>query len=404
MKNENRENIVHIKPVVVAEQGHSGNVTEIKIQKQEKTLQQKLTMYGIVTLVILLMGYAQLKVGLRTEMKILKIHNSEGANNNRFQVFGKNCLRYGKDGMALLDSDMEEKWNAAYQISNPIVAMQGNSLAVGDRNGNQIIVADTNGVKGKIYTSLPIEKISVSNQGIVLAQVKDSTSSQIICYDSIGNILMEHQVSVNVLGYPLDSAISYDGKMIMVTYLQYKDGELVGNYVCYSLDNTEATGEERIVTQGKLPGVVLPSTYFLDKNKAVVIGDDRVLFVDVVANADTKEVLLDSEIASVSYSEKYIALCAKSNDGLNESRLLVYNSNGSMLCDVTFEGSYTEIVIVDNIVMLYESETCKIYSVNGTEVFDGEFSNEIVDMFPVDIFNKYLIIGKDNIVDVRLKR
>lgn len=404
MENKNKDNVVHIKPVVVAEHNGDGQLKEFKTQKPPKTTKQKAVIWGVIIVMIALMGYAQIKIGIRTEMKIVKIHDSEGSNNNRFQVFGDNYLRYGKDGMALVDKDLHELWNVAYQISNPIIAMHGESLVVGDRNGNQIIVADKHGVKGEIYTNLPIEKISVSNQGIVLAQVKDGTSSQVICYDSVGTVLMEHQVSINVLGYPLDAAISYDGKKITVSYLQYTGGTLVGNYVSYSLGDMDAVGADRIITQGSVKGTVFPTTCFLDKNTSVVIGDDRLLFTDISSKGVAKEILLDSEIDSLVYNEEYIALCAKSNDGSNETRLLIYNANATRLCDVIFEGAYTNIKIVDKMVILYEGEQCKIFTVSGAEVFAGEYSAEIVDMFPVSNFNKYLIIGKDDIVDVRLMR
>ncbi len=404
MEKKNKDNIVHLKPVVVAQERGDGQLKEFTIPTPKKTRREKSLLIGVVITMIALAVYAQVKIGLRTEMKIVKIHNEEGANNNRYQAHGSYYLRYGKDGMALVDNKMQEIWNVAYQISNPINATQGDSLAIADRNGNHIIVANESGVKGEIYTNLPIEKISVSNQGIVLAQVKDTTSSQVICYDSVGNILMEHQVSVNVLGYPLDSAISYDGKNIMITYLQHSDGMLSGNYVCYSLEDPSAASVDRIIAQGSVQDTVLPTTCFLDKTIAVIVGDDRLLFIDTSLKVPEIEILLNGELDALSYNDEYIALVAKSNDGLNESRLLVYNSKGTLLCDVTFEGSYTNIKIVDKTVMLTEGEKCKIFSVSGAEIFNGEFNAEIVDMFPVSIFNKYLIVGKDDIVDVRLMR
>lgn len=405
MEKKNKGVLVHLKPVVAAERSPGQGITELHVKKDKKDKKDKIKIAIVIVVVLLLVGYAQVKLGIRTHMDVINIHNDEGANNNQYESFQGNYLRYGKDGMALVDAKMNEIWNVAYQISNPMVVKQGNALAVADRNGNQIIVVDADGIKGEIYTNLPIEKISVSNQGLVLAQVKDDTSSQILCYDNIGNIILEHQVSVNTMGYPLDAAISFDGTRMMVTYLNYSEGVIESSYKCYSLDNPDATGDDRVIASGEMKGTILPTTFFAGKTSAIVVGDDRIFFVDTdKRDAEHKEVLIENEISSIAFEGDYLAVATKSNDGLNESRLLIYNKDAKLTGDVSYEGSYTNIKIVDKTILLYEGERCKIFSIKGTEIFDGEYSGEIISIFPVSIFNKYLLIGKEDIVDVRLKR
>ncbi|MFR3390864.1 MAG: DUF5711 family protein [[Clostridium] scindens] len=45
------------------------------------------------------------------------------------------------------------------------------------------------GLKGEIHTTLPIEKINVSEQGIVGAILKNDASAKVMCYDTAGNVL-----------------------------------------------------------------------------------------------------------------------------------------------------------------------------------------------------------------------
>lgn len=45
-------------------------------------------------------------------------------------------------------------------------------FAIADVGGNTIMIFQKSGLKGEIETTLPIEKISVSNQGIVSAILK----------------------------------------------------------------------------------------------------------------------------------------------------------------------------------------------------------------------------------------
>ena len=114
----------------------------------------------------------------------------------------------------------------AYQIQNPVVDVNETSGAVADKGGNAILVFNEEGLRGEIETDLPIERISVSEQGIVSVILIDESSSQILCYDAAGNILVEHKTSVNGTGYPMDAALSPDGEILQVLYLYTQDGTI----------------------------------------------------------------------------------------------------------------------------------------------------------------------------------
>ena len=91
-------------------------------------------------------------------------------------------------------------------------------------------------------TTLPIEKISVSEQGIVSVIVKNEFDPSIICYDAAGNVLVELQASFEGEGYPVDVAISGDGEVMQVVYLCMKDA-VVSSKVSYY--NFGKKGEEK---------------------------------------------------------------------------------------------------------------------------------------------------------------
>ena len=64
------------------------------------------------------------------------------------------------------------------------------------------MVFSEEGLKGEIETTLPIEKIVISNQGIVSVLLRNETSPTIMTYDATGNILAEMQISTGTTGYP----------------------------------------------------------------------------------------------------------------------------------------------------------------------------------------------------------
>ena len=101
-------------------------------------------------------------------------------------MFGDFILKYTKDGVALVDQKGKELWNHSYQIKNPIIEINHEIAVIGDSGGNSIIVIDQKGIKGEIETTQPIEKLSVSQNGIVAAVLKDEVSPKVMCYDFDG--------------------------------------------------------------------------------------------------------------------------------------------------------------------------------------------------------------------------
>lgn len=52
------------------------------------------------------------------------------------------------------------------------------SAAVADKEGNDILVFQEDGLKGEVHTTMPIEKVSVSEQGIVECNIKKRYSNE----------------------------------------------------------------------------------------------------------------------------------------------------------------------------------------------------------------------------------
>ena len=101
-------------------------------------------------------------------------------------------MRYNRDGVVFLNKKNEEKWIQSTQLKNPIIEVKEKAFAVGDIGGNSILVFSEEGLKGEIETSLPIENMAISDQGIVTVLLKNETAPKIISYDAMGNVLVEH--------------------------------------------------------------------------------------------------------------------------------------------------------------------------------------------------------------------
>ena len=156
---------------------------------------------GVILLAAAAVG-VYLLVSLQTysRVRVTEVYENKGAANNSYEEFAEGLLKYSRDGISYLSQKGEEKWNYPYQIKSPMIEAGKESAVLADKGGNSIMIIQKDGVKGEIQTSMPIEKIAVSEQGIVGTILKSGLTMEIVCYDMAGNILVRHKTSPAEIG------------------------------------------------------------------------------------------------------------------------------------------------------------------------------------------------------------
>lgn len=397
MKNE-RNNIVHLRPVVPLDE------EQVVSNKNKKKLYKKYGMIGIAVMGIVV-GIWGLYMHMTTftNIQIVQVFEDISVENSSTQVFASGFLKYGKDGAAYINGDGESIWNHPYEMSTPIVLVMNESAVIADSGGNQIVVVDAEGIKGEFETYLPIEKVTVSGQGIVAVLMYDGASPQVVCYDAVGNILVEHKVSITETGYPVGLALSEDGQVLLITYLQVTETGFTSNYRYYSFSDNEL-GTENIIASGSEEGVVISQVQFLDSNTSVLISDKSMLiFEGVDTPVSVKEVNFVTTIESVFWGDGQLGLLLETSEE-NQRELRVYDDKGDVIISVQVDEEFQAADIVNQQVVVYGGEKCIIYSQNGVEKFNGVMGVELECVFPTSGMNKYILIGSDGMEEIRLVR
>ncbi len=395
---KNTDNIIHIRATVPLE----GEQTNGKINRKK----QIIGIVAIVSTVVLasvvgILAYMQMQT--YTDVKLIQSYGDVSVTNNRCEAFASGILRFGTDGVSYLDDEGAAIWNYSYEISNPIIETTATSAAIADIGGNLIVVMDESGVKGEIETVLPIEKVSVSEQGIVAVLVQDGSTPQVICYDAVGNILVEHKTSLSGTGYPIDMAMSKDGTILLVTYLQVSETGIVSSYVYYNFGDTDLVSGSQVAS-GEKSGTIIAETKFIDDETSVMITTEGLeIFVGTTEPELTYAISIEEEIQSVFYGEGQVGLIIENASGIGYE-VRVYNSLGEILVAEEYVGEYTSVDIIDNQIILYEGYSCLIYSMQGILKFQGEMTMDLAGVFPVVGINKYVIVGSNGMEEIRLVR
>lgn len=381
-------------------------VTEREIRaeliRQSRKRQQRIAIVCIIVVIVSVMTYLLVSLQTYTKVRVSDTYPEKGASDNSYVQFLDGVIKYSKDGIAYMDQTGKEVWNQSYQIKNPMLDVNNKSVAVADKDGNDILIFQEEGLKGEVHTTMPVERISVSEQGIVSAILKNESAMKIMCYDIKGNVLIEHKTTLAGTGYPIDIALSADGNLMQVLYLYTQKGQIVSRLHYYNFGDAGEGKTDHQVTAENYKDTILASGFFMNAETSAAVGDNRVVIYE---GKDTPEqvanIKLDKEIKNVFHSEKYVGLILK-NQGKSGYELRLYDKTGKVVLSKDFKGDYKHVKICNNQVIMYDGKNCNIYMKNGIQKFKGETDSNILEIFPVEGVNRYIIMSANGMEKVRL--
>lgn len=377
---------------------------------EEKKVRKKYCSWKVILAVMLVLVIAS-AVGIyafvHTEyeyIEIVKNYESQSTNNGNYLAYLDGVLEYSKDGVAFLTKEGEEIWNQPGQMSNPIAKICKETAAVADKGGTSIYVFNKNGLKGEIQTTRPIERVSVSAQGIVSAILQDDESPRVMCYDAKGNVLVEHKASLKNTGYPVDVALSQDGEVLMVSYLCTKGSSVVTKATFYYFGEDAKNKKDHVVLQKDYKDAVAPTAVFLNQRTSLLVTDHSLVFYEGLKKPEEAVMVkMDKEIESISYNEKYVALILK-NSGKTGYELRLYQTNGKEKMNVQLDGEYSNIKVMEGQVLLNDGSKCAIYNTSGVCKFKGRLEMNVMDIHPVSGINKYMVISANGFQEIQLAK
>ena len=350
-----------------------------QVRKHRKSQKTKRIIAAVLIVVVVVAMVLVINLRTYTTSRVSTTYEINAEGNVSYLEFGNGVLKYSKDGIALVNRKGDEEWNQPYQIKNPIVnTWQDEAVVVADKGGNTIMVMDKKGLKGEMQTALPVERVSVSSQGIVCAVLTTNASPKLVCYDAEGNVLVELTTSLSGTGYPMDVSLSEDGKMLLVSYLSVQKGQILTKVVYYSFDGTKEKSQDYEVTSDEYPGVVAASAYYMD--------------------ADTSAVVTDNSLLIYKGAEKPKLL---KNEGKGGYELCLYNKSGKKILSEDFTGDYANVKISGSQVLMYDGKKCSVYTRNGIHKYQGEVDSVILEIFPTFGVNKYIVMSANGMEVVR---
>lgn len=351
---------------------------------------------------VLIGGLMVLRYITYEHINVVEVYDNKSVANGNYKEYADGVIEYSKDGIAYLKEDGSEIWNQPCQMRNPFAEICQGAVAVADKGGTNILVFQEEGLKGEIKTTRPIEKVSVSAQGIVAAMLTDDEIPQIMCYDAKGNVLVELNATFSSTGYPVDIALSQDGNVLIVSYLKIKGVSAESQVVYYHFGEAGEHAEEHKVAELEFAGAVVPITAFLDEEKSLLVSDSSFVLMKGLEKPETiNEITFDKQICKVAYDEEMIAFVLK-DQGQDGYELCTYDLKGQEVFRTNIEKEYLNLKISKGQVILTDGSECAIYNDLGICKYAGNTEIQILDMFPASGLEKYNVISTDGFQKIQL--
>jgi len=324
--------------------------------------------------------------------------------------FGSNVLKYTKDGATYIDSRGKSIWTESYEMKSPFVVVNGDYVAIADRQGNSIYICNVDGKQGEAVTVLPISKVAVSGIGVVAAVLEDATSSYIYFFKKDGsNLDLVVKTTMGGDGYPLDISLSDDGTQLIGSYVYLSGGEMKSKVVFYDFSEIGKNVSDRVVGGfwDLFANTMVPRVIHMADPYSCAFSGNGLVFFSSKNQASPKisaEIsLAEEDIESICYSDEYAAVIVRNNTGEYTNRLEVYRADGSRVMSKDFTYEYTQADIDGDLIILYNEDSCRVFNMAGVEKLYAQFDFPVLKIRKGRFPNTLVLTGPQQMREIKLR-
>lgn len=360
-----------------------GIVKEKKSEGKKKVSLKFVAIFAFVLILIATAIFAIRFINFNVTEMLWKTSVTKGSDNInnksiKYDSYKNGLMRVSNDGITYINSSGEVKWTISYNMKDPIYESNDNYFAIADRNGYEFYIFDENGVSGSNTVTNPIQKISLSLDGVLYILQSDEENSYVNVFRNSGALIdISIKTTLTGDGTAIDLGASNDGIELAIAYMCLANDKLYSKATYYNFGEVgQNANSKRIVKEfvEELSDKFLARIYFFDRDNSFLIYDGGVYFVSTKDSANPTIVQkkeFDIKIRSVSYNKKYLAMVFEDN------RMIVFNKDGTLLADKKIDFDYENFYISDDYAIFLYGNRVMIYDSRGRMLFDKEMEMEV---------------------------
>lgn len=318
--------------------------------------------------------------------------------------YGNSIIKYGMNGVVAMDKNGKLLWNGSYELQEPLVDTCGKYAVVAGKGTKEVYIFNNKGLAGEYNTDYNILKVEVGSQGHVLAMMENGNTNYIRLYDVDGTVIYEIISDIKTVGYPLDAALSYDGRKVVTSYISFNDGKLKNILSFYNFGEVGQNYTNQLV--GCIiyeDGTIAPKVEFVNNNTVSVYTDTG--FVLYAMEQIPSEIItqkVQGQIRSIISNEKYVGLVTQA-EGTNTKTLSLYDLAGKKVLEKELDFNYEKIYLSNGEIIMHDNMSCLIMKLNGKIKFRHTFDSNINAIYSINRRDQYFLAEEKAIRVIQLK-
>ena len=285
-----------------------------------------------------------------------------------YEALGGSVVSYSADGASCMDASGKSAWSITYEMQQPMVSVNGTIIAIGDYNGSEIHVLNSQKELCKINTNMPLRALYASAGGEVAAVLADTKATWIYLYKADGSEIAYFKTTMKQSGYPAAAAISPKGQLAGVSFLTMGSTQANSSIAFYNFGAVGQNTSENNVAGFNFDNQVFPYLTFLDASTSVGVSDSQIVFFngDEIPEQGKTDTFGDAQVEAVYTGDKLIAVVLAGAGDQAQHTMRIYNAAGEKVSQITFSMEYTDVQIANGHVFVYNAQQLQVYRPDGT--------------------------------------
>lgn len=368
-------------------------------RKKQKKLVLRLSTLFMVLAAIFVIIFAFLKKSKTYESyRLSRKAEWNMTTDTSYLPYKSGLLKFNRDGAEAISQSGQTLWNVTYNMKDPIADVSGSYAIIADRGGKQFCIIDGSGTANRIEVLNNITYIDIAQQGVAAVMMSNVGKDYVELYsmDSVsgGTALANGETSVLTDGFPLDLAISKDGKKLITSYMRLVEDSLENWVTFYNFGEVGKSMFDHIAGNYKQGEALAPQIEFLTNDIVLVCRNDGFLLYTMQEIPKARAITsIEEKIEHITWSDSYICVVLKNTSNEGKHRVQLYNFNGKKQLDIVINDDFERILLSGEDIVFYSRLSCVIYTTHGKEKFRGNFDRNVEQIYPINNEDEYLLIG-----------
>ena len=313
-------------------------------------------------------------------------------------------LKLTRDGAEAISSDGKTLWNVSYNMKEPIGAVCQSYAAIADRGGTSLYIIDGSGNANHLTMLSNIEQVEVAAQGVTAVLTSDGEYDYINIYtmDSQES-LIDIETNINKDGFPIEIALSEDGKKLVTSYMAVADDMVKSWLTFYNFGDIGKNMVNNIAGSISFDKTIIPEIKFLTNDLVCVYTDSAFYLYEMKETPSVQTIEeIPGEIKSVLSNNSMLGFIVNSASGDGTKELITYNYSGKKLVQKSLQVNYEKAKMTENCIIFYSPLSYEFYDLEGNFLFSGEFTKNINYIFMTNQLEYLLCVGDTGMDRIKL--